>query len=248
VACLGFDSESDLRPIEHDANQFGFAAREWNAFSSGAQVLADIGQDEIRVRLRARKPALPEGRSAAECAECLLLHEQGLTTAAALVSAVGGSSGARLLEDRLSALGLPSGGTVLEKARRLLMLRTVSVRGMIWAAATGFPASIAAAFNSLPAGQADAVHSEDVCPAEYEDVETAIELPGRRWQHANQTFCVKHPSQIGSRAPQREENRNLIQLRQPTYPRSALRRNQRRRRLRTKVLQSEYDKRFEGLL
>merc|ERR1711904_371261 len=166
--------------------------------------------------------------------------------ATALVLAVGSSSGAHLLEDRLSALGLPSGGTVLEKARRLLMLRTVSVRGMIWAAAAGFPASIAAACKSLPAGQADAVHCEDGSTAEYEDLETATELTWCRWQHANQTFCVKHPSQSGLRGPHKEDTRNDTQLRQPTNPCSALRMNQ-RRRLRTRMLQREHDKRFQGL-
>mmetsp|Transcript_97854 Transcript_97854/g.179262 ORF Transcript_97854/g.179262 Transcript_97854/m.179262 type:complete len:152 (+) Transcript_97854:316-771(+) len=71
----------------------------------------------------------------------------------------GASLGGRSIGERLMAVGLPSDGLNLERARRLLLLRTVSVQAMLQAALTGKPSNFAAVVCCLPAGQADFAHS-----------------------------------------------------------------------------------------
>merc|ERR1712070_828124 len=92
-----------------------------------------------------------------ECSERLLLSELKPPTAAALVNAAGDSC---LLLQRLEAVGLPSEGTALEKANRLLLLRTIPVKDMLRAASIGSPAAIASVVRHLPSGQSNAVKAE----------------------------------------------------------------------------------------
>merc|ERR1712070_124114 len=106
-----------------------------------------------------------------------LLHEQRLRSPGALLSAVGGASAEnKLLKKRLVAVGLPCDGTPLEMASRLLLMRTASVRAMLWAAASGFPKSIARVVRRLPAGQANVLRLP-WCPYDEPEVQVLSSCP-----------------------------------------------------------------------
>jgi E3 ubiquitin-protein ligase MYCBP2 len=203
LACMGFREEGfeGARPEENAINQFGYKARcDWLLFKSGTELLAVLGEDEVRGRLLAHWPALPKG-SAVECAERLLLCEQNWRSAAALVAAVADVCDGMLAE-RLEAVGLPSEGTVLEKARRLLLLRTVSAKEMLRAAAVDFPRDIAEVVRSLPVGQAN-MSKHDVAASAMEGVQDCsddAEICGEALSYS-QTLAIKPHTSIGLHEP-----------------------------------------------
>lgn len=125
TACLGHVDENgeqeDLGGPE--GYDFGYPARDWAAFASGEEVVAALGDEEIRARMRAHRPPLRHEGDLAECAERLLLREQGVRSAEALLEAAGGgAAGGAVLRRRLATVGLSCGGQPLECAQRLLFL------------------------------------------------------------------------------------------------------------------------------
>mmetsp|Transcript_74156 Transcript_74156/g.141195 ORF Transcript_74156/g.141195 Transcript_74156/m.141195 type:complete len:955 (+) Transcript_74156:168-3032(+) len=103
-----------------------FPKRDWLSFSSGGSVLAEASEPEIRHRLKlAHKSELNED-SIKECAERLLLLEQGFASIEALVANVEKPS----LVERLKAVGLPTNGPAGLLAQRLLRLRAQSIHAM----------------------------------------------------------------------------------------------------------------------
>jgi len=198
VACrCGGALEEETRPAEDNINQFGYPERDWFAFSSGAEVLATLGADEVQDRLREHHRRAPQGGSTVERAERLLLREQGWLSPIALLSAMGGASlGGRAIGERLMAVGLPSDGLNLERARRLLLLRTVSVKAMLRAALTGKPSNIAAVVCCLPAGQADFAHSlitDEERASQNLQQEQIHHLSWGRWQISNELITLNTP-------------------------------------------------------
>lgn len=208
MACQGFQDEEDQerRPDEHVVNQFGFPARNWYSFASGSQLHAVIDEKEVKARLRASNPPLPQG-TAVENAERLLLHEQGFRSPGVLLSAIGDDSG--LLIHRLVAVGLPCHGSHREQAQRLLLMRTVSVRAMLQAAVLGSPADIAAVVRCVPQGQADA--AKTLAPSNYASLSThpAFEFTKMKQASSSKAQCpdksssMKAPSRFGPRSLQR---------------------------------------------
>lgn len=193
LACLGFQDEGS-RPVENDINHFGFPARDWSAFTSGAEFLATAGSNEVRERLRLQWSALPQTGSILECAERVLLSELKLPTPAASVNAAAVLKPAKLLSSRLQAVGLPSGGSPLEKSTRLLLIRTICVEDMLRAAAIGYPAALASVMHGLPDGQANHKEPEVAVLVLGKEQEHALEHMNDAWQCANQTVVVKPPS------------------------------------------------------
>jgi len=117
-ACLGHEDheEDDLGgPVGYD---FGYPRRDWAVFKNGGDLLIEAGEEEVRARLRVVRPPLPFDGDAAECAERLLLHVQGVRTPEALLAA----SNAAALRHRLHEVGLSCDGQPLECAQRLLFL------------------------------------------------------------------------------------------------------------------------------
>jgi hypothetical protein len=187
LACLGFQDEGS-RPVENDINHFGFPARDWSTFTSGAEFLAIAGSHEVRERLRLQWSALPQTGSLLECAERVLLSELKLPTPVAIVKP------AKMLSRRLQAVGLPSRGSPLEKSTRLLLIRTICVEDMLRAGASGYPAAIASVMHGLPDGQANREEPEVAVPLLGKEQEHALEHMNDAWQCANQTVVVKPPS------------------------------------------------------
>lgn len=70
-ACLGFEEAQDVDFSME--NQFGYPDRDWLSFNSGAEVLASIGEEEVRGRLGDQSIDIS---SAVECANQLLLLEK----------------------------------------------------------------------------------------------------------------------------------------------------------------------------
>eukprot|EP00746_Dinoflagellata_sp_MGD_P070606 gnl/MRDRNA2_/MRDRNA2_28887_c0_seq1.p1 gnl/MRDRNA2_/MRDRNA2_28887_c0~~gnl/MRDRNA2_/MRDRNA2_28887_c0_seq1.p1 ORF type:complete len:486 (+),score=94.71 gnl/MRDRNA2_/MRDRNA2_28887_c0_seq1:72-1529(+) len=122
AACLGL-TDDDLQDGSEEHHQWGYPPREFERYESGKALLADLGEKEVRDRLRTRDPPILHRGTPLECAERLLLHEQRLTTAHALLMSVGGSSGRKILVQRLLAVGLKAHGEPVELAQRLLILR-----------------------------------------------------------------------------------------------------------------------------
>lgn len=105
-----------------EQNMFGYPDRSWHSFADGEALLQELGEDEIRDRLRKRFRKLASPLSEGillECAERLLLLEQGVESPEALADSVGSA----LIAERLNAVGLPSDGHALLLAQRLLSLR-----------------------------------------------------------------------------------------------------------------------------
>lgn len=127
AACLGL-ADDDLQEGSEEHHKWGYPVRDFECYKSGKALLADLGDDELRDRLCIRQPPLLQRGTALECAERLLLHEQRLTTAHALLMSVGGVSGRKLLVQRLLAVGLKTHGEPLELAQRLLQLRDKTVK------------------------------------------------------------------------------------------------------------------------
>lgn len=123
TACLG-DYEATELQIGRQPDAFGYPDRAWENFNSGKDLLEEVGEAEIRDRLRARVVPRPSGGSALECAERLLLLEQQLTPQQ-LLEKVGNES----ITQRLGALDLKRTGTPLDQARRLLLLLDVREEG-----------------------------------------------------------------------------------------------------------------------
>mmetsp|Transcript_10287 Transcript_10287/g.23169 ORF Transcript_10287/g.23169 Transcript_10287/m.23169 type:complete len:507 (+) Transcript_10287:104-1624(+) len=71
TACLGCEEATDAEFSEQ--NHFGYPERNWLSFNSGAQMLASIGEQEVRDRLAAQSTAVG---SSEECANQLLLLEK----------------------------------------------------------------------------------------------------------------------------------------------------------------------------
>lgn len=117
TACLGLWEHIDDWADEHP---FGFPERNWPSFADGEALLAELGEDEVRARLRTQPPAVPRGGSAVECAERLLLVELGVGSPGALLELAGG---ANKIKRRLWRLGLCCDGHPLDLARRLLLVR-----------------------------------------------------------------------------------------------------------------------------
>lgn len=123
TACLDLplDNDSEIEDFDGPPGfDFGYPQREWHTFVSGEDLLQKVGEKEVRDRLRARRPRLPCDGGPAECAERLLLTEQGLASAEQLLEQAGGS--AAQLRERLRAVGLDFKGPALECAQRLLFL------------------------------------------------------------------------------------------------------------------------------
>jgi len=73
TGCLGFEASEDLQ--FNDKNVFGFPIQNWASFENGEAVLAAIGEDEVRARLKVRKPTLvaeQDALCAVLCADWLL--------------------------------------------------------------------------------------------------------------------------------------------------------------------------------
>lgn len=127
TGCLGFAFEHDQH-VGGGGHGFGYPKRDWFSYASGGELLAAIGEEEVRGRLRGKPPPIPRGGCAAECAERLLLCEQGISSAALLLEAAGGgqlcsdTQRAKVLRQRLVAVGLSGDGKPLECASRLLLL------------------------------------------------------------------------------------------------------------------------------
>mmetsp|Transcript_12123 Transcript_12123/g.22232 ORF Transcript_12123/g.22232 Transcript_12123/m.22232 type:complete len:568 (-) Transcript_12123:107-1810(-) len=117
-ACLGFEDEKQEDLGGPAGYNFGYPHRDWADFDDGGDLLKKVGEEEVRARLRVVRPPLPADGHAAECAERLLLHEQGVRTPEALLAA----SSAAVLRHRLLEAGLSSDGQPLECAQRLLFL------------------------------------------------------------------------------------------------------------------------------
>mmetsp|Transcript_134429 Transcript_134429/g.218763 ORF Transcript_134429/g.218763 Transcript_134429/m.218763 type:complete len:528 (-) Transcript_134429:114-1697(-) len=117
-ACLGFEDEKQEDLGGPAGYNFGYPHRDWADFDDGGDLLKKVGEEEVRARLRAVRPPLPADGHAAECAERLLLHEQGVRTPEALLAA----SSAAALRQRLREAGLSGDGQPLECAQRLLFL------------------------------------------------------------------------------------------------------------------------------
>jgi len=107
-------------------HQWGYPDRVFEKYESGRALLEDLGDTEVRDRLRI-KQLLHRG-TASECAERLLLHERDSRTPYALLESVGGVSGRKLLVQRLLAVGLKAHGEAMELAQRLLQLREKTVK------------------------------------------------------------------------------------------------------------------------
>jgi len=74
TACLGLEELPETLNF-NDKNIFGFPVRPWLDFAHGEEVLAALGEEEVRARLRVRDPTLraeQESLSAIRCAELLL--------------------------------------------------------------------------------------------------------------------------------------------------------------------------------
>mmetsp|Transcript_109153 Transcript_109153/g.233260 ORF Transcript_109153/g.233260 Transcript_109153/m.233260 type:complete len:512 (+) Transcript_109153:103-1638(+) len=71
TACLGCEEAMDVNFGEQ--NHFGYPERNWSSFTSGEEMLASIGEQEVRDRLAAQGSAVG---SAVECADQLLLLER----------------------------------------------------------------------------------------------------------------------------------------------------------------------------
>jgi hypothetical protein len=127
AACLGL-TDDDLQDGSEEHHEWGYPSRDFDGYKNGEALLADLGDKEIRDRLHIRKSPLSQKGTSVECAERLLLHEQRLTTAQALLMSVGGISGRKLLAQRLLAVGLKAHGQPLELAERLLLLRDRTVK------------------------------------------------------------------------------------------------------------------------
>lgn len=115
TACLGDFEEQEKQDGRQEA-EFGFPNRQWEDFSSGAELLKVAMDGEVRSRLHALSLAL-RGDDA-ECAERLLLHERQIRSPQALLDSVDGKG--HTLGERCTALGLRSDGMRLELAERLL--------------------------------------------------------------------------------------------------------------------------------
>jgi len=118
-ACLGYADVPQDDLGGPDGYAFGYPPRDWAAFGTGAELLAAVGEEEVRGRLRAARPQVPQDGLAAECAERLLLREQGARTPQALLASAGGVAQVR---QRLAAVGLSCDGQPQECAQRLLFL------------------------------------------------------------------------------------------------------------------------------
>lgn len=77
TACLGCTDATEENFGEQ--NVFGYQERDWLSFASGAEMLASIGEQEVRDRLADQGTAVG---SALECADQLLLLEEGRAAAA----------------------------------------------------------------------------------------------------------------------------------------------------------------------
>lgn len=115
---MGHDDEEQADLGGPEGYNFGYPQREWDTFSTGGDLVAALDEEEIRARLRVLRPPLPHDGCTLECAERLLVHQQGRRTPQALVHAWG----VEMIKGRLTALGLDSQGTSLECAQRLLFL------------------------------------------------------------------------------------------------------------------------------
>lgn len=118
-ACLGFGDIEQDDLGGPDGYEFGFPDRDWRGFLGGRDLLAALGEEEVRERLRALRPSLPHDGSVLECAERLLIREQGVRSPEEVLQ-MGGNILA--LKGRLEAVGLSSDGPPLECAQRLLFL------------------------------------------------------------------------------------------------------------------------------
>jgi len=123
AACLGVSDLAQGEGLNYsDKNQFGYPQRDWAAFADGAQLLAALGQDEVRARLR--QVRLPHKGIPIECAERLFFYERGIRTPEELLAASGRECTPLLsVQRRLAAMRLATEGRPLELARRLLLLR-----------------------------------------------------------------------------------------------------------------------------
>jgi len=117
-ACMGCEDEEQDDLGGPAGYAFGWQHRDWAVFLNGAELLAAVPEEEIRGRLHALPHPLPSHGTLAECAERLLLREQGPWTAEKLLAAAGAASP----RQRLTAVGLSSAGHPLECAVRLLFL------------------------------------------------------------------------------------------------------------------------------
>jgi len=84
TACLGLAEEPEFLDF-NEKNVFGFPARKWSEFANGEAVLAEIGEEEVRARLRVWEPFLVAEQdvlSAVLCAEWLLPLELNILEAA----------------------------------------------------------------------------------------------------------------------------------------------------------------------
>lgn len=137
TACVGFTEAMDDDGSEDDygvefggQNMFGYPDRDWHSFANGTELLAALGEAEVSDRLRKRGPESLANGGKEECSERLLLLEQDVRSPTPLVDAAGSSAdsaGSSALVQRLEVLGLPSSGTPLQMAERLLLLRDHSV-------------------------------------------------------------------------------------------------------------------------
>merc|ERR1712096_86 len=127
-ACKG-SQEAHLGLVTKGSEgEFGYPKRTWKHFTGGDMLLAGVAEREVRHRLRLHQHSAPQGGSAAECAERLLLLELGWKSLEVLLEAQGG--GRAVLQRRLDAVGLRQDGSSLELAKRLFLLRDVSLSAL----------------------------------------------------------------------------------------------------------------------
>jgi len=142
TACLGHVDENgeqeDLGGPE--GYDFGYPARDWAAFASGEEVVAALGDEEIRARMRAHRPPLRHEGDLAECAERLLLREQGVRSAEALLEAAVGDGRAQL---RRAAAGVRAASPFPAARRALGVPAAVGCAGGAAAASRGSKAAAA---------------------------------------------------------------------------------------------------------
>jgi len=129
LKCAGFEDEVGGSHLQFgDQNQFGYPQRNWASFQSGSDLLAALGEEEIRDRLRSRKETHHLSDDAIEaCAERLLLHELGHASPQEhldiLYKGQDEASQAEELGRRLDVVGLSVRGSVRERAAKLWLLR-----------------------------------------------------------------------------------------------------------------------------
>lgn len=213
MACRGFmeaqDADDGYGVQFGDQNMFGYKQQEWEKFATGTQLLEALGEKEVRGRLKAKEPPLLHEGAALECAERLLLHEQGFLTPEKL----GASQGATI-KQRLVALGFECDDemTSLQCARRLLRLREVPLEELL---------------DEEPAANANAHINADAEDNSEESLESRDFRSERKWHlHYNRKGCdSKHrvrrvPWSVGlwdtgsrsSRLARRLAKHNLAQL------------------------------------